>query len=279
MSKKMRVLSAFVLTGILTLGMMCMAFAGTSGSTVTINQQVLVDQNNVRITALEYVTDRIWGDGIKILIENNLSQSISVGCKELIVNDYMITDLFSASVAAGKKSNEVIYLSSSELKASGIDTVGKIELYFTVYDPSTFQDIFETGAVTIKTSAYASMDTVPNDGGAVLYNKGGIKIVGKAVDKNSFWGTAIVFYCENNSGRNVTISASDVSINGYMMDPFFSMTVYNGKKAIDDMSIFSEDLKKNGITSINNVELRFNIYEEDTFRTIEETDVIRFSSK
>ena len=43
----------------------------------------------------------------------------------------MITDLFSADVAAGKQSNEVMYLSSTELKAAGIDTVGQIEMYST----------------------------------------------------------------------------------------------------------------------------------------------------
>ena len=37
----------------------------------------------------------------------------------------MITDLFVSEIAVGKKSNDTIYLSSSELKAAGIDTVGK----------------------------------------------------------------------------------------------------------------------------------------------------------
>ena len=93
----------------------------------SINEQVLVDQDDIKITATEYVTDSIWGDGIKLLVENNSAKDYTIGCDALIVNDYMITDLFSADVAAGKKSNEVMYLSSTELKAAGIDTVGQIE--------------------------------------------------------------------------------------------------------------------------------------------------------
>ena len=92
--------------------------SGTNGAGAdeSINEQVLVDQDGIKITATEYVTDSIWGDGIKLLVENNSAKDYTIGCDALIVNDYMITDLFSADVAAGKKSNEVMYLSSTELK-------------------------------------------------------------------------------------------------------------------------------------------------------------------
>lgn len=253
--------------------------ANSSGATVTINEQVLVNQDGIVVTAKEYVTDSIWGDGIKLLLENNTGKDVMVGCNALIVNDYMITDLFAADVAAGKKSNETLYLSSSELKAAGIDTVGKVEIYFHVYDSTTYDNIFDTNCVTIQTSEFASMDTTPNDAGTELYNKGGIRIIGKAVDENSFWGTAILLYCENTSGKNVSISVDDMSINGFMMSPFFTTTVYSGKKSIDDITIFSSDLEANGIKSIDQVELKFVIYDADTYSTIDESDAITFSAQ
>jgi hypothetical protein len=123
------------------------------------------------------------------------------------------------------------------------------------------------------------MDTTPDDTGNELYNEGGIRIVGKAVDENSFWGTAILLYCENTSGRNVGISVDNMSINGFMMDPFFSTTVYDGKKDIDEITIFSSDLEDNGIESIEEVELQFHIYDADTYSTITDSDVITFSAK
>ena len=121
---------------------------------VVIDEQELVNQDGIKITAKEYVTDSIWGEGIKVLIENDTSVDITVGCRALIVNDYMITDLFSESVSAGKKSNETIYLSSDALKAAGIETVGQIEVYFYVYETESWDEMFETDCVTIKTSAY-----------------------------------------------------------------------------------------------------------------------------
>jgi hypothetical protein len=123
------------------------------------------------------------------------------------------------------------------------------------------------------------MDTTPNDEGTELYNEDGIRIVGKTVDENSFWGTAILLYIENTSGRNVTIQCDDMSINGFMMTPYFSCDVYDGKKAIDDITIMSSELEDNGIESIDDVELKFNIYDADTYDTIANSDVIKFSAK
>ena len=160
----------------------------SSGAAVTIDEQVLFDQDGIVVTATEYVTDNIWGDGIKLLLENNSDKDVTVGCNALIVNDYMITDLFSSGIAAGKKSNETLYLSSSQLKAAGIENVGKIEIYFHIYDSSTYDTVFDPECVVIQTSAYANMDTMPNDAGTELYHQDGIKIVGKTVDENSFWG-------------------------------------------------------------------------------------------
>ena len=247
-------------------------------SNITIEEQVVVDQDGIKITATEYETDSIWGDGIKLLIENDSNNDYTVGCDALIVNDYMITDLFVSEIAAGKKANEVMHLSSSELKAAGIENVGKIEMYFHAYD-SSYNSIFENVYSEIQTSEYANMDTTPNDAGMELYNKDGIKIVGKTVDENSFWGTAILLYCENTSGKNVGISVDDMSINGFMMSPFFTTTVYDGKKSIDEITVFSSDLEENGIEKIEEVELKFHIYDSDSYQTIADSDPITFSAQ
>lgn len=251
----------------------------SSGAAVTIDEQVLVDQDGIVITATEYVTDSIWGDGIKLLLENNSDKDVTVGCNALIVNDYMITDLFSSGIAAGKKSNETMYFSSTQLKAAGIENVGKIEIYFHVYDSATYDTVFEPECVVVQTSEYANMDTTPNDAGTELYNQNGIRIVGKTVDENSFWGTAILLYVENNSGKNVGISVDDMSINGFMMNPFFSTTVYDGKKSIDDITVFSNDLEENGIETIEEVELKFHIYDADSYSAIADSEPITFSAQ
>lgn len=249
-----------------------------SSEAVTIEEQVLFEQDGLKVTATEYVVDSIWGDGIKLLIENDGASDIGLGCNALIVNDYMITDLFSATVAAGKKDYETLNLSSSGLKAAGIDNVGKIEIYFHTFDPDTYMTIADMDCVTIQTSAFDSMDSTPNDAGQELYNADGIRIVGKYVDENSFWGAAVLLYIENNSGENRIIQCDDMSINGFMVTPYFSSTVYDGKKAIDEITLMSSELEENNITSVDEIELKFKIIDEN-YTSRAETDTISFSAK
>ena len=248
-------------------------------TSVTIEEQELINQDGIVITAKEYVTDNIWGDGIKLVLENNSDKTVTVGCNALIVNNYMITDLFVAEVAPGKKSNEVMYLSNTELKAAGIDIVGQVEIYFHVYDSASYDNIFDSGCVTIKTSEFANMDTTPEDMGTELYNENGIRIVGKAVDENSFWGTAILLYCENTSGKNVGISVEEMSINGFMMSPLFSTIIYDQKMSLDEITVLSTELETNGIDEIEEVELKFHIYDVDSYNTIADSEPIKFTAK
>jgi hypothetical protein len=120
------------------------------------------------------------------------------------------------------------------------------------------------------------MDTTPNDEGAVLYDENGVKIVGTTVDDDSLWGTEIILYVENSTGKNITVSADDVSINGFMTSSTFYCEVYDGKKAFDELTIYSSDLEDNGIETVEDVELEFNIYDSETYDTIVNTDTISF---
>lgn len=250
----------------------------SSTSDITIDEQVLFEQDGLKVTATEYVTDSVFGDGIKLLIENNGSTDVGLGCNALIVNDYMISDLFSSTVAAGKKDYETLSLSSAGLKAAGIENVGQIEIYFHTFDADSYMTISDIDCVTIKTSAYDIMDSTPNDSGQELYNADGIRIVGKYVDENSFWGAAVLLYIENNSGKNKVIQCDDMSINGFMVTPYFSSTVYDGKKAIDDITLMSTELEENNITSVDDIELKFRIMNDD-FSNSYESDLITFSAK
>ena len=70
-----------------------------------------------------------------------------------------------------------------------------------------------------------------------------------------------------------------MSINGFMVSPLFSSSVYSGKMSIDEITIFESDLEDNNIEKIEDVEMKFRIYDESTYDTLIETDAISFSVK
>lgn len=251
--------------------------ADNADENIRIDPQVLVQQNGITITAQEYVRDSFWGDGIRILTENQSGHNITVGSTALIVNDYMVSDLFAVNVADGKKDQSVIYFLSSELKAAGIERIGKIEIYFHIYDSDSWEDLYNSGCITIATSDYDNMDSMPEDMGVEIYNANGIRIVGKEVDEDSFWGMAVLLYIENNSSRNIVVSCDDLSVNDYMMTPLFSSIVYQGKKAINDITIFSSELDEKGITNREQVEFTLQIRDSDTYELISNTAPIQMN--
>lgn len=115
------------------------------------------------------------------------------------------------------------------------------------------------------------------DDGIELLNQNGVRIVGKYVDEDSFWGTAVLLYIENSSGTNITVNCDDMSVNGYMVNPLYSSTVYNEKMMVDNLTIFSSDLKNNNIDKIENIELQFHVFNSDTYDTIFDSDPIAFN--
>ena len=90
---------------------------------ITIEEQLLVDQDGLKITAKEYTVDPIWGPGIKLLIENDSDKNYGISCNALVVNNYMVSDIFSKSVAPGKKANETLNFLSADLKNAGIEVM------------------------------------------------------------------------------------------------------------------------------------------------------------
>ena len=246
----------------------------------TIEEAVVFEKDGIKITAKEYTTDSIWGDGIKFLLENDTDKNITVGITALIVNDFMINDTFVAEIAAGKKTNETMKLSTTALNAAGIDVIGQIEVYFHMYDSDTWDDIAKSDCITIKTSLYDKMDKTVDDAGQVLFDQDGIKIVGKYVDESSFWGAGIVLYIENNTDKNVLIQVDNFSVNGFTLSSvLFSCDVYAGKKAVDDVTLLSSELEENDIKSVDEVTLKFVIINPDTYDTITKSDEITFKTK
>ncbi len=248
-----------------------------SSSLPSIERTVIVDYEGIKITAEEIVDETFFGLGIKLLIENDTEQDIVVSDQHVVVNNYMVPAMFSATVAAGKKSNDVLHLSNTSLEEAGITSVGEIAFSMRIYDDESWDDIHNTEEIVIHTSAYESMEVIAKDDGKTIFDDGDIRIVGRYVEEDSFWGAGILLFIENASGANIRVSCDDLSINGFMVMPLFSSEVYAGRYALDEITILSSDLEENGIEVIEEVELNIQIYNADSYETIHESGPILFT--
>ncbi len=242
----------------------------------TIEETVLFEQNDVKVTATKMVSDELWGPGVNLLIENNSAQDILVTCDSLTVNDYMVYDFFSAEVSAGKKSNEVVYLLDDTLIEAGVTTIADINMVFDISNNDSYDTIFMTEPIQLKTSQFTNYKKEKLDEGLLLLDQDGIKIVAKYLDYDEFFGNEIVFYFENNTDKDVSVYCESCAINGFMIDSFLSGEINAGKMLIEGITIADENLKENGIEEIEEVDIVFSFSDSDTYDTILETEELGF---
>lgn len=237
----------------------------------TIQEQVLYDVDGVKITATGEIEENMFGTGIKLLVENNTDKDLGIGIDHLIVNNYMISDLFSETVPAGKKTNCTLDL--MDLEKSGISKIGLVEVYMHTFDSETYMTVSDLGRAEIKTDLYDSMDGGAGTGTEIL-NQDGIKVTAQYIDNDSFWGKEVVLYIENNSDHDVTLNVDDLSVNDYAITSLGYFSVLTGKKMIASLNLFESELEDNGIETIEKVEFKLRAYDPNTFKDYFTSDVI-----
>lgn len=228
---------------------------------IKVEEQVILEQGDIIITLKSLQLDGMFGTALKVLVENNSQNSITVQIRDSSINGVIVDTLFSCEVGSNKKANDEIIFSRTDIEQAGIDIIKDFEFRFHVFDSQTWDGIFDSEIVTIETNADSSYLQKYNDSGTVVLEDKGFKIVMKRVDSTkSFWGADVHVYIENNSDTDATIQARDVSINGFMVNPIFSSEVLAGKKSYDTITFLESELLENDIDRIDEMELSFHIF-------------------
>ncbi len=236
---------------------------------VTVDEQVVLDHDGITVTVKSLEMDGTWGPRLKVFVENKRDNSVTIQVRDLAINGVMVESIFSCEVAAGKQANDEIVFMSTDLEVAGIELIKEIEFKFHVFDTETWDTVFDSETITITTSAPPSFAQAYDDSGFVALDQDGFKIVIKYLDsKESFWGADIYTYIENNSDIDATIQIRNMSVNGFMIEPIFSTEVLAGKKAFDTITFLESDLTDNEITSIDELEFKFHIFETNSGDTV-----------
>jgi hypothetical protein len=246
-------------------------------SDITIEETVLLEESGVRITAKSFEQDSIFGPSVKLLVENESDKNLSVQTRSSSVNGYMVDIIFSADVAAGKKSNEDMTFMDSTLELCGIDNIADIEFSFHIYDSDTWDTYLDSEPVTIKTSAFEGYQYSYDDSGTPAYEDEGLIIKVKDLKEDEILGPELVIYIENKSSKNLVIQADNVSVNGFMVSPIFSCSVSAGKHAVDNVTFMESDLEDNDIDKITEIELSFHVFNDDKWSESFNTDPIKLT--
>lgn len=239
----------------------------------TIENQEIFNQNGIIISTNGYNPSSTSDPEIKLIIENNSTQNVTIQTRNSSVNGYMIDFQISCEVAAGKKANDTISISRSELDASGVKAIADIEFNFHIFDTDTWDAILDSEVISLNTSISDTHVQEYDSTGTVLFEDSNVRIISKELVADNY-DTDAILYIENNSDQYITIQARDTSINGFMVDSTMSTDIAPGKKAVTDMSFSNTDLEENAISSVDSIETSFTIFNTDNFDTIVDTPAI-----
>ena len=94
------------------------------------------------------------------------------------------------------------------------------------------------------------------------------------IEPGNLLGYTMKVYLENKTDVNLMFSWDDVSVNGFMCDPFWANSVQAGKKAVSEIWFSKDKFEELGIEDVEDIEFTLSVYDEDDWeapRFVEET--------
>ena len=245
----------------------------------TISDEVIVDDENCTFKITRAEVDKIWGFTLKAYCENKTSdKTLMFSIDDVSVNGYMVDPFWAEEVAPGKKSNDDITFSSTSFKDNGITTADEITFILRVYDSNdwgaddyirdTFT-IYPTG-LDSNTVVYPERRSTASE--QVIIDNETICFVILDQEDDNIWGYTLNCYLENKTDKTLMFTWDDVSVNGFMLDPFWARSVAPGMRSYSGISFSSSGFEENGITDVEEIEYTMRVYDsndwlgEDVFK-------------
>ncbi len=235
----------------------------------SITDVVIVDNESCVFTVNKINSDGFWGFTLNVLCENKTDKTLMFSWDKVSVNGYMIDPFWSTEVAAGKKANSEISFYDSDMEKANITSVDEIIFSLRVYDSDDWSagnlvdgqySLYPTG-LSADAVVYAERTSVTGE--QVFVDNEYCTFIIERADPEALWGYTLNCYLENKTDKTLMFSWRDVSLNGFMMDPFWSKEVAPGKRALTDISFSSSDFESNGIAEVSEIEFNLNIYDSN----------------
>ena len=222
------------------------------------------DRIAIKITGME--NDEIWGPVLKVEMENKTDKKLEFTVNEASVNGVSYFSYFDSELPAGKKANDKISFSDEELN----ETLGEftdIWLRFRVREAGNWDadDLAqeEVHVYPLGQEAASRYVYTPDGDDKVLVDNEDCTVILTGGKTGDFWAYAMGVFVENKTDRTLSFTADDVSLNGYVCDPYWSVRVQPHGMSISDMAWSEDELKENGIKTVEELEYFFRVYESE----------------
>ena len=244
----------------------------------TLEETVLLDEGGIKVTATGLTDYGLGGaPDLKLHVENNTDGDIMVQTSEYAaVNGCMVRGIASIQTSAGDSADDTVMFLDDEFEAAGIETVSDIKLAVRAID-ADWNEICASDFVTVKTSAYGTVETPAVDGD-VLYDKDGVKVIllgtEEEEDFDFYFPTYVKLYIENNSEQDITVKTLDFKANGEVTQCSLNAELLAGTRQFTELRLDADSCTQNGITELKDLSFYFSVCDLMTWNEITKSDTV-----
>lgn len=226
------------------------------------------DECTIKITGID--PENLYGYTLKVQLENKSTEKTYMySVESASINGVKCDPFFATEVAAGKKSNNEISFSDSELEDNGIGDYTDIELTFRVYDSNDWMSD-EVARKTVHVYPYGEDKAVQfiresKTTDNVIIDNDYVTVIITGCENDAILGYTVNLFLLNKTDKDVMFSVDEASVNGYMADPFYATEVATGKCAFSSISWSDTTLEDNNITTVEEIEFKFRAYNSDNW--------------
>lgn len=236
---------------------------------VTIGETVLYDGEDVTIT-VKGMESGWLGQDIKLLVENKTDRNIALSGDNVVVNGVTMSAYLYIDVAAGKKTNGTLTLYTDSLETAGIGQIAWVQTCDArIVDTDSFETIADVD-FEIVTSLGRDYLQPLDESGELLYEANGVQVIAKVMT-DDFYGKTLVLYVKNGSGKDVTVQAENISVNGFTLDAWMHDFVSAGTVRFCDLDLWESGLEENGIEAIEDITFTLQLTDPYSYATLAES--------
>ena len=221
------------------------------------------------VTKTEY--NEHLGLQVHVLCENNSDNTLLFTWNNTAVCGYMYEPYWAEEVAAGKKVNSTLDFDTYELEKMGITSVDEIFFTLSVIDAENFLDapLVNQGFRIYPTGKTANQVVYPEyvhkNGETVIAENDVLTFIIENVEDEVSEFYTLNCYLANHTGKNLMVSWDSVSVNGFMVDPFWATSVAAGMQTFTQINFLRTDLEAQGIEDVSEIEFTILAYDDDNW--------------
>ena len=235
----------------------------------TLSGLTLVDNEKCVFTVTGTEFNEHLGLQIQVLCENKSDRTLMFSWNNVSVCGFMYDPMWAEEVAPGKKVNTTIGIDTYALEQTKVESVDQIGFDLWIQDSEEFMNepvvnesfsIYPTGktAEQVKFPVYE-----PSEEDTRIADNETLTFVIMNVDDELADYYTLNCYIANHTDKNLLISWDEVSVNGFMVNPFWATAVAAGKQAYSEIIFYRSDLEQQDIEVVQDIEFRLQASDND----------------